>query len=288
MPPQTCRVLAVAHVDRHCHIRRIAVEDTDVFTDHPTQPPGKDRCLMGITSWPPEAQTDLTVPVATDGLAGVYDATVRLGRAELFHDGWQPTLDPTTARTLLADLAGLGDEPAQLVALGWTLRPAADGQIALIEANLPAQSLEQVDGRFRLPRECGFTVVGDLPPLAQLYRSLTLLEAYAYGPTDQLVESDELLAQARTAGQALGDILGALYGLALDTDADTVRAVVTSQSSQIGAAGVEPAATTPQPVTAEYATPVDADVTACIQSVHRELVAAAADMVTAYLPTAAR
>jgi hypothetical protein len=75
-------------------------------------------------------------------------------------------------------------------------------------------------------------VVGDLPALAQLYRSLTLLEAYAYGPTDQLVEPAELLAQARTAAQALGDILGALLGLAVDSDADTVRAVLTAATTR--------------------------------------------------------
>ncbi len=240
-----------------------------------------------LTSWPPPSQTDLIVKVTTDGLAGVYDASVRLGRAELFHDGWQPMLEPAAMRHLLADLACLGDEPAQVAALGWTLRPADDGQVELVEANLPADQIEQVDGRFRLPRECGFTVVGELPPLGQLYRSLTLLEAYAYGPTDQLVESEELLAQARTAGQALGDILGALLGLALDTDADTVRVVLTSLPDQIGA-GDGPAATTPQPVTADEPTLVDADVTASIHAVHRDLLAAAADTVTAYLPTAAR
>ena len=148
-----------------------------------------------LTSWPPPSQTDLIVKVTTDGLAGVYDASVRLGRAELFHDGWQPMLEPAAMRHLLADLACLGDEPAQVAALGWTLRPADDGQVELVEANLPADQIEQVDGRFRLPRECGFTVVGELPPLGQLYRSLTLLEAYAYGPTDQLVEPEQLLAQ---------------------------------------------------------------------------------------------
>ena len=241
-----------------------------------------------LTSWPPPSQTDLTAKVTIDGLAGVYDASVRLGRAELFHDGWQPMLEPAAMRHLLADLASLGDEPAQVAALGWTLRLADDGQVELVEANLPADQIEQVDGRFRLPRECGFTVVSELPPLGQLYRSLTLLEAYAYGPTDQLVESEELLAQARTAGQALGDILGALLGLALDTDADTVRAVLTSLPNQIGAVGDEPAATTPQPVTDHDPTPVDGDVTASIHAVHRDLLAAAADTVTAYLPTAAR
>jgi hypothetical protein len=56
--------------------------------------------------------------------------------------------------------------------------------------NLPAETLEKVDGRWRLPRECGFTVVDELPPLAQLYRGLTLLEAYAYGPTEQVVEPE--------------------------------------------------------------------------------------------------
>jgi hypothetical protein len=241
-----------------------------------------------LTSWPPPSQTDLIVKVTTDGLAGVYDASVRLGRAELFHDGWQPMLEPAAMAHLLADLASLGDEAAQVAALGWTLRQADDGQVELVEANLPADQVEQVDGRFRLPGECGFTVVGELPPLGQLYRSLTLLEAYAYGPTDQLVEPEELLAQARTAGQALGDILGALLGLALDADADTVRAVLTSLPHQIGAAGDEPAATTPQPVTADDPVPADADVTASIHAVHRDLLAAAADTVTAYLPTAAR
>jgi hypothetical protein len=189
-----------------------------------------------LTSWPPPSQTDLIVKVTTDGLAGVYDASVRLGRAELFHDGWQPMLEPAAMRHLLADLASLGDEPAQVAALGWTLRQADAGQVELVEANLPADQVEQVDGRFLLPRECGFTVVGDPPPLGQLYRSLTLLEAYAYGPTDQLVEPEQLLAQARTAGQALG----ALLGLALDTDADTVRAVLTSLPHQIGAADDDP------------------------------------------------
>jgi hypothetical protein len=106
---------------------------------------------MGITPWPHPAQTDLTVKVATDGLAGVYDATVRLGRAELFHDGWQPMLDPAGMRVLLADLASLGDEPTQLARLGWALRPAADGQVELVEAKLAPEPLDQVDGRVRLP-----------------------------------------------------------------------------------------------------------------------------------------
>jgi hypothetical protein len=156
---------------------------------------------MGIISWPPPTQTDLIAKVATDGLPGLYDATVRLGRAELFHDGWQPMLDAVAMRMLLADLGGLGDEHAQLASLGWTLRASGDGQIELVEANLPAETLDQVDGRWRLPRECGFTVVDELPPLAQLYRGLTLLEAYAYGPTDQFVGPDDLLAQARTGAR---------------------------------------------------------------------------------------
>jgi hypothetical protein len=57
---------------------------------------------MGIISWQPAPQTDLIAKVATDGLPGRYDATVRLGRAELFHDGWQPMLDAIAMRTLLA------------------------------------------------------------------------------------------------------------------------------------------------------------------------------------------
>jgi len=195
---------------------------------------------------------------------------------------------PLRPRHLLADLASLGDEPAQVAALGWTLRLADHGQVELVEANLPADQIEQVDGRFRLPRECAFTVVGELPPLGQLYRSLTLLEAYAYGPTDQLVEPEQLLAQARTAGQALGDILGALLGLALDTDADTVRAALSSLPHEIGAADDEPAASTPPPVTADDPTLVDADVTASIHAVHRDLLAAAADTVTATCPRPAR
>jgi len=195
---------------------------------------------------------------------------------------------PLRPRHLLADLASLGDEPAQVAALGWTLRLADHGQVELVEANLPADQIEQVDGRFRLPRECAFTVVGELPPLGQLYRSLTLLDAYAYGPTDQLVELEQLLAQARTAGQALGDILGALLGLALDTDADTVRAALSSLPHEIGAADDEPAASTPPPVTADDPTLVDADVTASIHAVHRDLLAAAADTVTATCPRPAR
>src|SRR6266542_3110076 len=103
-----------------------------------------------LSSWPPPSQTDLIVKVTTDGLAGVYDASVRLGRAELFHDGWQPMLEPAAMAHLLADLASLGDEPAQVAALGWTLRQADDGQVELVEANLPADQIEQVDGRFRL------------------------------------------------------------------------------------------------------------------------------------------
>lgn len=234
---------------------------------------------MSITSWPPPAQTDLTVQVATDGLAGVYDATVRLGRAELFHDGWQPRLDAAAMQTLLADLARLGDEPAQLATLGWTLQAAGDGQVELIETNLPTEAIEQVDGRFLLPRECGFTAVGDLPPLAQLYRSLTLLEAYAYGPTNQIVEPQEVLAQARTAAGALGDILGALLGLALDTDADTIREVLTSGQTHSDT-GREPGAPTPHADADDPASDVDA-----VTAIHRELLAAATDMAAAYLPT---
>jgi hypothetical protein len=82
---------------------------------------------MRLTSWPPPEQTDLTVQVATDRLPGLYDATVRLGRADLFHDGWQPMLDSAAMHVLLTDLASLGDEPTQLSTLGWTLRATADG-----------------------------------------------------------------------------------------------------------------------------------------------------------------
>lgn len=233
---------------------------------------------MAITSWPTPAQTGLTVQVTTDGLPGVYDATVRLGRAELFHDGWQPMLDAAAMSTLLADLAGLGDEPTQLAILGWTLRPAADGQVELVEANLTPEPLDQIDGRFRLPRECGFTVAGDLPPLAQLYRSLTLLEAYAYGRTEQHVEPADLLGQARSAARALGDILGALLGLAVDTDAETVHTVLTEAHNQISAS--EHPAAAPQPDTDDK---LDDD--ASVRVICQELVSAAADMVLANLPT---
>jgi hypothetical protein len=254
----------------------------------PTDPFGqlsrKDRCEMSINTWPPPAQTDLTVQVTTGGLAGVYDATVRLGRAELFRAGWQPMLDPVTLRQLLADLAGLGDEPTQLAALGWTLRATGAGQVALIETNLPPEPLDQVDDRFVLPPECGFTVVGDLPPLAQLYRSLSLLEAYAYGPTDQLVEPDELLAQASTAAHALGDIFGALLGLAVDTDADTVHAALTRQTNRTGATDGEPAPPAP-PADADAGTPAT-DAITYIHALHERVLTAAAQMVTAYLPTA--
>ena len=235
---------------------------------------------MGIISWPPPPQTDLPVQVRTDGLPGVYPATVRLGRAELFHDGWQPMLDPAALRTLLADLAGLGDEPAQLGRLGWTLRAAGDGQVELVEANLPAEPLNQVDGRWRLPRECGFTVVDELPPVAQLYRSLTLLEAYAYGPTDQIVEQTDLQEQAQIAARALGTILGALIGLTVDTDADTAHAALTHPPCP-AAGNAKPAAAGQPAGPDEEAEPGPA-----IRAIVCDLVTAAAHTVTAYLPTA--
>jgi hypothetical protein len=232
---------------------------------------------MAMTMWPPLAQTDLTVQVTTGGLAGVYDAAVRLGCAELFRAGWLPMLDPVTLRQLLTDLAALGDEPAQLGALGWTLRATGAGQVELIETNLPPERLDQIDGRFVLPRACGFTVIGDLPPLAQLYRSLTLLEAHAYGPSDQLVEPDELLAQAGIAAHALGQMFGALLGLAVDTDADTVRAVLTRLPTRIAATDGQPAP------------PADAaatDAIASVHALHQRVLTAATQMVTAYLPSA--
>jgi hypothetical protein len=238
---------------------------------------------MAMT-WPPPAQTDLTVQVTTSGLAGVYNATVRLGRAELFHDGWQPMLDPITLRQLLADLAALGDEPAQLAALGWTLRATDPSQVELIETNLPPELLDQIDDRIVLPRECGFTVVGNLPPLAQLYRSLTLLEAHAYGPTDQLVEPGELLAQASTAAHALGQMFGTLLGLALDTDidADTVRAALTRPIDRIDTIDGELVPPTP-PVHTGAPAP---DAIASVRTLHHQVLTAAAQTVGAYLPTA--
>jgi hypothetical protein len=235
---------------------------------------------MGIISWPPPAQTHLPVHVSTDGLPGVYPATVRLGRAELFNDGWQPMLDPAALRMLLADLAGLGDEPTQLARLGWTLHAAGDDQVELIEANLPAEPLDQVDGRWRLPRECGFTVVDELPPLAQLYRSLTLLEAHAYGPTDQIVDPADLHAQAHSAARALGTILGALIGLAVDTDADTAHAALIHPPCP--AAGNADSAAAPQPAGPDE----EADPGPAIRAIVHDLVAAAAHTVTAYLPAA--
>jgi len=235
---------------------------------------------MGIISWPTPAQTDLPVRVRTDGLPGVYPATVRLGRAELFHDGWQPMLDPAAISMLLADLAGLGDEPTQLDRLGWTLRAADENQVELVEANLEPEPLDQLDGRWRLPRECGFTVVDELPPLAQLYRSLTLLEAHAYGPTDQIVDTADLHAQATVAARALGTILGALIGLAVDTDADTARAALTHP--RCSAAGSANPAAAPQPAGPEE----EADPGPAIGATLHDLMAAAAHTVTRYLPTA--
>jgi hypothetical protein len=232
---------------------------------------------MGICSWPTSADTDLAVHVHTDGLPGRYPATVRLGRADLFHDGWQPMLDPATIRTVLTDLAGLGDETTQLAALGWTLRPAGEHQIVLVEANLPTEPLDQVDGRWRLPRECGFTVVDELPPLAQVYRSLTLLEAYAYGPTDQIVEPADLHREACTAGRALGTLLGAVIGLAVDTDAGTARIALTYPSRPT--TGTGPAAVSP-------AVDPDEAADAMIHTILRNLLGAAAHTVTAYLPGA--
>jgi hypothetical protein len=232
---------------------------------------------MGIISWPPPAQTDLPVRVRTDGLPGVYPAVVRLGRAELFHDGWQPMLDPAALRTLRADLAGLGDEPTQLGRLGWTLRAADDDQVELVEANMEPEPLNQVDGRWRLPRECGFTVVDELPPLAQLYRSLTLLEGYAYGATDQIVDPADLHAEATVAACALGAILGALIGLAVDTD--TARAALSRQPCPAGSA--TPAAA-PQPAGPDE----EDDPGPVIRAIVCHLVSAAAHTVTAYLPTA--
>jgi len=235
---------------------------------------------MGIISWPPPAQTDLPVRVRTDGLPGVYPATVRPGHAELFHDGWQPMLDPAAISTLLADLAGLGDEPTQLATLGWTLRAAGDGQVELVEANLEPEPLDQVDGRCRLPRECGFTVVDELPPLAQLYRSLTLLEGYAYGPTDQIVDPADLHAEASVAARALGTILGALIGLAIDNDADTAHAALTHPPCP-AAAGAPPAAA-PQPAGPDE----EDDPGPVIRAILHDLVTAAAHTAIAYLPTA--
>jgi hypothetical protein len=235
---------------------------------------------MGIISWPPPAQTDLPVRVRTDGLPGMYPAMVRLGRAELFHDGWQPMLDPAAMRLLLADLAGLGGEPTQLAALGWTLRAASDGTVELIEANLEPELLDQVDGRWRLPRECGFNLVDELPPLARLYRSLTLLEAHAYGPTDQIVNPADLQEQAHLAARTLGSTLGALIGLTVDTDADTARAALTH--SACPAAGCATHAAAPQPAGPEE----EADPDLAIRAILHDLVAAAAHTVIAYLPTA--
>ena len=232
---------------------------------------------MAIISWPPPAQTDLPVRVHTDGLPGVYPATVRLGRAELFYDGWQPMLDPAAIGMLLADLAGLGGEATQLATLGWTLRAASDGTVELIEANLEPELLDQVDGWCRLPRECGFTVVDELPPLAQLYRSLTLLEAHAYGPTDQIVDPADLQEQAHLAARTLGSTLGALIGLSVDTDADTARAALTDPS----AAGGATHAAALQPAGPEE----EADPGLAIRAILHHLVAAAAHTVTAYLPT---
>jgi hypothetical protein len=125
-------------------------------------------------------------------------------------------------------------------------------------------------------------VVDDLPPLAQLYRSLTLLEADAYGPSDQLVTPEDRLAQARAAAQALGDILGALLGLAVDTDADSVRAALTIPPSHGGTPG-EPAAARGE---AEPPTP-DSDAATSVAALHRVLLTAAAETAAAYLPTTA-
>jgi hypothetical protein len=116
-------------------------------------------------------------------------------------------------------------------------------------------------------------------PLAQLYRSLTLLEGYAYGPTDQIVDAADLHAEATVAARALGTILGALIGLAADTDADTARAALSRQPCPAGSA--TPAAA-PQPAGPDE----EDDPGPVIRAIVCDLVSAAAHTVTAYLPTA--
>jgi hypothetical protein len=217
--------------------------------------------------------------VRTDGLPGQYPATVRLGRAELFDDGWAPMLDATTMATLLVDLAQLGDEAHQLARLGWALRAADGGRIELVETTLPAEDLDMVDGRWLLPRECGFTPVDELEPLAQVYRSATLLEAHAYGPSDQLADPTAVLAEARIAAHALGTLLGALIGLAVDTDADTARTALTDAAG-VGATSERDGAATPVRLSRDDE---DADI-AVIRAIRNGLLAAAADVVTFYRP----
>ena len=171
---------------------------------------------MNLIPWPAPAQTALPVKVTADGLAGQYDAVVLLGPAEVFHDGWQPNLDRPAVELLLAELAGIGDTAAQVDRLGWALRRNDDGQIELIERGGPAKILDEVDGRVTLSRACGFTVVGDLPPLAQLYRTLALLQAYTFGSSGQHVEPAELAAQARLAVRAIDDLTHTVFGLVYD------------------------------------------------------------------------
>jgi len=234
--------------------------------DHPAGPP----------AWPAPAQTELAVQVTADRL-GVYPATVRLGPAKLSDDGWQPMLAPPTIGQLLVDLARLGDETAQLAALGWTLRPASGGGLELVEPNLPAELIDRVDGRFRLPRACGFRVVGDLPPLAQLYRSLTMLHAYANGPTNQLVAPADLLAQVGVAARSLGHFLGAL--LALGFDPDAVQAQLTRvQELNGGGPGAHPDVVADCAVADGDAD--ETDVAGAVDAVFGEMLRAAIDMVT--------
>jgi hypothetical protein len=182
---------------------------------------------MKYIGWPQPEHTRVEVTVACHGLDATFPATVDLGPVEIFRDGWQPMLDAATMNHLLATLSALGDETTQLTCLGWTLRRAGADRIDLVEGELPAEELDLVDGRYRLPRECGFDVVCALPPLAQVYRSLSLLHAYTDGPTDQPIEADELLAEAHTAARALGDILGAIISLAVDPDPATIQAIST-------------------------------------------------------------